>query len=230
MNGVNYLLIVVLTTIAFGMIKGYRKGFLRLAVYLAGLIMVTLLVTKISPYVSDFLINNTDVYTDVKDKIIDMYLNQTGNESAFSQNNEVETIQGFGLPEIISTALITNNTEDMYTKLAVALFEEYIAGYLAKLVIKAGSFVGLFIILVIGMFCLLTAIKIIEKIPVLRTFNRCLGMIAGAGMVIVFVWVFFIAIMIFFGDSLGSWMLTQVKSSIFLSFLFNNNYLFQMLL
>lgn len=230
MNGVNYLLIVVLTTIAFGMIKGYRKGFLRLAVYLAGLIMVILLVTKISPYVSDFLINNTDVYTDVKDKIIDMYLNQTGNESAFSQNNEVETIQGFGLPEIISTALITNNTEDMYTKLAVALFEEYIAGYLAKLVIKAGSFVGLFIILVIGMFCLLTAIKIIEKIPVLRTFNRCLGMIAGAGMVIVFVWVFFIAIMIFFGDSLGSWMLTQVKSSIFLSFLFNNNYLFQMLL
>ena len=230
MDGVNYLLIVVLTTIAFGMIKGYRKGFLRLAVYLAGLIMVILLVTKISPYVSDFLINNTDVYTDVKDKIIDMYLNQTGNESAFSQNNEVETIQGFGLPEIISTALITNNTEDMYTKLAVALFEEYIAGYLAKLVIKAGSFVGLFIILVIGMFCLLTAIKIIEKIPVLRTFNRCLGMIAGAGMVIVFVWVFFIAIMIFFGDSLGSWMLTQVKSSIFLSFLFNNNYLFQMLL
>ena len=230
MNGVNYLLIVVLTTIAFGMIKGYRKGFLRLAVYLAGLIMVILLVTKISPYVSDFLINNTDVYTDVKDKIIDMYLNQTGNESAFSQNNEVETIQGFGLPEIISTALITNNTEDMYTKLAVALFEEYIAGYLAKLVIKAGSFVGLFIILVIGMFCLFTAIKIIEKIPVLRTFNRCLGMIAGAGMVIVFVWVFFIAIMIFFGDSLGSWMLTQVKSSIFLSFLFNNNYLFQMLL
>ena len=56
----NYiLLIAVLAVLVIGAVKGYTKGFLRLAVWFAGLIAVLFIVTKISPYVSDFLINNT---------------------------------------------------------------------------------------------------------------------------------------------------------------------------
>ena len=223
-------MVVVLASLLLGVIKGYRKGFLRLAVYLAGLIMVIIIATKVSPYVSDFLIENTNVFTDVRAKIVEIYLEQTGNESVVEAGRQAETIQGFGLPEIVSNTLISNNNDDMYSKLAVALFEEYISVYLAKIIIKAGSFVGLFVVLGIVMFCVLAAIKIIEKIPVLRTFNRLLGMLTGGGMVLIFVWVFFIATMIFFSDSLGSWMISQVKSSMILSYLYNNNLLFTLLL
>lgn len=227
MNGVNYLLVVFLATFSFGLFKGYRKGFLRLAVYLAGLLMVIIIVTKISPYVSDFLIDNTNVYNMVREKIVDLYVNQN---NVSPEVNQTETIQNFGLPQIMADALIRNNTEDMYSKLAVALFEEYLSVYLAKIVIRAGSFVGLFVAFGIIMFIILMAIKIIEKIPVLKTFNRMLGMVAGGGMVIIFVWIFFIAITMLFYDSLGNWMLNQIKSSQILTFLFNNNQLFKFIL
>lgn len=226
----NYLLVVTIVAILIGVIKGYRKGFLRLAVYIAGLILVVLIVTKISPYVSDFLVERTNMYDTVREKIVHIYKEQNSVADNSLPENQTATIESYGLPDLIAGALVNNNNEDMYSRLAAALFEEYISGYLAKIVIKAGSFFVLFVILAIVMFCVLTAIKIIEKIPVLRTFNRMLGVVAGGGMVIVFVWVFFIGIMMFFADSLGSWLLTQVKNSTFLSFLFNNNYLFKIIL
>lgn len=228
--GVNYLLIVTLVAILIGIIKGYRKGLLRLAVYIAGLILVVLIVTKISPYVSDFLIDRTNVYDNVRQKIVTIYEEKNNINDNSQIENQNATIESYGLPEVIAGALITNNTQDMYSRLAAVLFEEYISGYLAKIVIKAGSYFVLFVLLAIGMFCVLTTIKIIEKIPVLKTFNRMLGAIAGGGMVIIFVWVFFVGIMMFFYDSLGTWMFSQVKSSAILSFLFNNNLLFKVIL
>ena len=227
---VNYLLIVTVLAMLIGIIKGYRKGFLRLAVYIAGLILVVLIVTKISPYVSDFLIDRTTLYDEVREKIVRIYEEKNQAKDNSQIENQKATIESYGLPDVIAGALTSNNNQDMYKKLAAVLFEEYISGYLAKIVIKAGSYFILFVILAIAMFCVLAAIKIIEKIPVLKTFNRLLGVIAGGGMVVVFVWVFFIGIMMFFYDSLGTWMLNQVKSSVFLSFLFNNNYLFKMIL
>lgn len=239
MYEVNYLAAVFLIALLVGVIKGYRKGFLRILVYLAGLVVVLLIVTKISPYVSEFLIEKTNAYDVVKQKIETVYREHQGQSAYSTETEESENsdasdtnliVELFGLPDILSENLMNNNNEDTYSKLAVALFEEYVSGYLARLVIKAGSFCGLFVALAIVMFCVLAAIKIIEKIPVLKTFNRLLGMFAGGGMVVIFTWVFFIAAIVFFYDSVGKWTLTQIKSSSILSYLYNNNYLFRFLL
>lgn len=225
---INYLLIAALIALIIGMVKGYRKGFLRLAVSVAGLILVVLIVTKISPYVSDYLINHTTMYNKVRTRIVTMYENKAADNSTEEKQNE--TIISYQLPDVISNALISNNKEDTYTALAVTLFEEYIAGYLAKIVIKAGSFVGLFIVLAIAQLCLFAAIKILEKIPVLKTVNRMLGMGLGIMMALLFIWVFFVASLVFFGNSLGNWVIVQVNNSRVLSYLFNNNLLFKFIL
>jgi len=230
MGGVNILLVVFLTTFAFGVFKGYRKGFVGLIVYLISLVMVILIATKISPYVSNYVIENTNAYENVREKVIDFYLNKTEETVSLDEENQPGGISEIGLPEIVASAIISNNTEDMYSKLAAALFEEYIAGYLAKMAIRAASFVGLFIVFTILSFCIIAAMRIMERIRVVRTINRLLGMVTGGGIVILIHWVFSIAIMMFFYDSLGSWMMKQVQSSVILSFLFNNNLLFNVLL
>ena len=215
----NYcLLIAVIIVLIIGAVKGYTRGFLRLAVWFAGLIAVLFIVTKLSPYVSDFLIDNTTLNEKLRDEIV----------TAYEQNGS-EDIDSFGFPELIANSLKTNNTSEIYEKLAVTLFRDYIAGYLSRLSIKAGTFVGLFIILAVAQFVLILAIKILEKIPVLRTFNRLLGMATGITLSLVFIWVFFLAVMMFFGRSFGTWVFAQVGHSRFLSFLFNNNILFELL-
>lgn len=235
MDGINYLLVAVVIAMAVGFLIGYRKGLLRLAVSVAGLILVILIVTKISPYVSDYIINNTEIYNEVRTKIITVYEENTGNESVEDTNNDEKfnqntRIKSFGLPEVLSNALISNNTEDIYSALAVTLFEEYVSGYLAKIVIKAGSFFGLFIVLWIAQILLFGAIKIIEKIPVLKSLNRLLGASLGLLVSLLFIWIFFMASLVFFGNSIGNWLLIEVNRSQLLTYLFNNNILFQFIL
>lgn len=227
-----YLLIAVIIVLAAGAVKGYRKGFLRLAVFFAGLIAVLFIVTRISPYVSNFIFENTTLYDNLREKIVTAYENRnsevtTGEIPGKGQEND--TIDSFGFPDLISNSLKSNNTSEIYEKLAVSLFRDYIAGYLSALSIRAGTFVALFIVLAVVEFMVIMTIKIVEKIPVLRTFNRLLGMATGITLALVFVWVFFLAVMMFFGHSFGTWVFAQVKASRFLTFLFNNNILFELL-
>ena len=229
----HYLLIAVLIVLIGGAVKGYRKGFLRLAVWFAVLIASLFIVTKVSPYVSDFLIKNTTLYDNVREKIITAYESRNespeGTGEAPDGSRENDVIDSFGFPALISDTLKTNNTSEIYNKLAVTIFRDYIAGYLSALSIKAGSFVGLFILLFIIWLILITAIKILEKIPVLRTFNRLLGMAMGITLSLVFVWLFFLATMMFFGNSFGGWVFAQVKADPVLTYLFNNNILFELI-
>ncbi len=216
-----YLLIAVLIVLTAGAVKGYRRGFLRLAVWFAGLVAVLFIVTKISPYVSDFLIDNTSLYSKVQSRIVTAYEDKITAQGP-------EDIDSIGFPQLISDSIRTNNTGEIYEKLAVTIFRDYVAGYLSALSIKAGTFVGLFILLALIQFILIVAIRILEKIPVLRTFNRLLGMATGITLSLVFVWIFFIAVMMFFGSSFGAWVFSQVSSSRILTYLYNNNILFEL--
>ena len=214
------LLSAVLIVLLVGAVKGYMKGFLRLAVWFAGLVAVLFIVTKLSPFVSDFLINNTSIYDNIRGRIITAY------ESEYVEKG---TIDSFGFPELITDSIESNGTSQIYDRIAVSIFTDYISGYLSTLAIKAGSFAGLFVILGIAELVLITAIKILEKIPVLRTFNRLLGMATGITLSLVLVWVFFIAVMMFFGRTFGSWVFAQIKASRLLTYLFNNNILFDLI-
>ncbi|MCR5831854.1 MAG: hypothetical protein K6G67_06930 [Lachnospiraceae bacterium] len=226
------LLIIVLAVLVIGAVKGYGKGFLRLAVWFAGLIAVLFIVTKISPYVSDFLIKNTSLYENVRQRIITAYEEKNAEDipedTLRGDENENRVIDSFGFPDLIADSIRSNNTGEIYDRLAVTLFKDFVSGYLSSLSIKAGTFVGLFIILAIIQGVLFLAIKILEKIPVLRTFNRLLGMATGITLALVFVWIFFIAVMMFFGRTFGTWVFAQVRASRFLTYLFNNNILFEL--
>ena len=234
------MLIAVILVMLIGVYKGYRRGFLRLAIWLLGLIAVIFIVTKISPALSEYLIENTTIYETVREKIIGIYDEQVQQtkSSEYSESekltdagdfniDEQDPVSSLGLPEIISSDIIKSCAGEMYQRLAASLFEEYIAGYLARLVVRAGSFVGLFAALAIAMSILLFMIKAIEKIPVLKTFNRLMGMGAGLSISLLLIWVFFLAIMMLFGNSLGSWLIGEVQKSSILTFLFNNNVLFK---
>lgn len=230
MGEINYLLAAVLIVMLVGILIGYRRGFLRLAVSFVGLILVIIIVTKLSPVVSDYFVNNTEVYNDVKSKIITLYYEKNHTDGVELLEDQNLAIQSYELPELISAALISNNNSEMYNLLAASLFEEYIAGYLARVCIKAGSFVGLFVALAIILFIVKSMIKVLEKIPVLKSINRFFGMVTGLSISVILIWVFFIGTMIFFMDSMGNWVIHEVNRSSVLTYLFNSNMLLKMLL
>ena len=70
------LLIIVIAVLILGAVKGYRKGFLRLAVWFAALVAALFVVTRIAPHVSSFLIENTTLKEKIEEKIVEAYENK----------------------------------------------------------------------------------------------------------------------------------------------------------
>ncbi|RKJ53375.1 CvpA family protein, partial [bacterium 1XD42-8] len=64
----NVLLIIVISIIALCAIYGYWKGFIRMLFSVISLAATIVLVMAVTPYISDFLINKTSTYNNLKVK------------------------------------------------------------------------------------------------------------------------------------------------------------------
>ncbi len=225
MMNINILLVAVVAILAISAVNGYRKGFLRIAISLFTIILVICVVTVISPYVSNYLTNHTKVYDHLKQKVVEVFADNNAQYDNTIEENQIKTIESYDLPEIITSCLISNNKTEVYQALMVSLFEEYVAGYLAKMIINAISFIGCFLMLWIFIWFVIFSADIIARIPIIKGFNKFLGLLAGLAKGLLIIWVGFFVAIIFFGNTIGSQMLASINSSVILTILFNNNLL-----
>ena len=148
-------------------------------------------------------------------------------EDDISENEKDTFIDDLNLPDIMKSDLIEKNASEMYQALLATVFRDYISVYITKLIINAGSFVGVYIILSVILWLIVKSSDIISKIPVIKGFNKLLGGITGAAEALIIVWVFFFVIIMFLGDEIGGKLLKDVQASAFLTYLFNKNILFR---
>ncbi len=222
---INILLVAVIAILVISAVNGYRKGFLRIAISLFTIVLVICVVTVISPYVSNYLTHHTKVYDHLKEKVVEVFSDNNAQYDNTIEENQIKTIESYDLPEIITSCLISNNKTEVYQSLMVSLFEEYVAGYLAKMIINAISFIGCFLMLWILTWFIIFSADIIARIPIIKGFNKLLGLFAGLVKGLLIIWVGFFVAIIFFGNTIGSQMLTSINSSVLLTMLFNNNLL-----
>ena len=91
----NILLIAVLIMLIGCIAIGYWKGFIRIACSLAAMIVTIVLVGWATPYISDFLKENTTVYEDLVEKCSETIRlsakKETDNEKEESEKGSEET-------------------------------------------------------------------------------------------------------------------------------------------
>ncbi|MCR5221534.1 MAG: CvpA family protein [Lachnospiraceae bacterium] len=225
----NFLLIAVLAVFAVCIIQGYRKGFLRIVISLIGTILIVATVFAISPYVSKLLIDRSGAYDKIKGKVERVFTEDNAKLDNTIPENQELTIDSYQVPDLLKNALKENNTEETYKQLMVELFEDYIAGYLSRLIIKASSFIGVFLLLSIGLWLALKSADLIAKIPIIKGFNKFLGVIVGFLEALMIVWVFFVVVIMFLGNETGSKLMEEIYRSPVLTFLFNENILMKYL-
>jgi len=223
--GINYLFIFVCIFLIATAIHGYKKGFLRIAITLVGLVVITMVVTKIAPYVSNYLIEKTSAYESVKNRVADSFSDDSINiEETDNQDQIMET---YGLPDVIAGAIIENSKDVSTEDESENAFQEYASEYLSKMIIRAGTFIGLVAILWAAMTILLFTADILGKIPVLRTLNKLMGLGCGALVGVLVIWLLFLVVIAFIGGDLSKDMMMCVKENRLLSYLFNTNPLFR---
>ena len=127
-----WLGLAVLVLLAFSVVDGYRKGFIKEAVSVLLVLISVVLVWLINPYVNQFLRENTSVYEKIQTSSETFVDSLAAGNGVLDEETQNELISNMGLPELLQKGMSENNTASVYQYLAVNTFAGYISGYLAN--------------------------------------------------------------------------------------------------
>ena len=217
----NWLFWVVAAFIAYHVIDGLRRGFIRKVVSALSLVITLVLVTYLTPQITGFIQNNTSLHEKLQEKCTDIFLNEEYNENV--KTDQVLMIENMELPENIKELLLENNNTESYDVLAVSGFHDYIGAYLANLIINALAYLLSFVIIWTAIRAVLLALDVVTKLPILHGINRLAG--GGLGLIygVVLVWIAFLLVTILCNGDLGRQFFELIRENPFLLFLYNQN-------
>lgn len=226
----HWLEIITVVYILGAVINGYRKGFIRLAVSAAALLITLVAVNCALPYVTDWLKNETPVYDTMREKItekmqIDELLDELELDGYIKKADEWTIIEELQLPPKMKELLVENNNLEVYKQMGIEYFRDYIGGYLADMILKAVVFLVLFLAVYIALQILVIWLDLIAKLPILSGINKTGGAILGGIQVMIYIWIICLFISLISGTEIGGLAMDQIKASPWLSWIYNHNLL-----
>jgi uncharacterized membrane protein required for colicin V production len=226
----NILLVVVGAIFLVGIIIGYARGFLKIAISLAAYAVAILLVATLSPHVSSWIQQSTPLVEMVQNKVNKTLLQAGQSEEELShveesQQEQIALVENGNVPEFIQNMLLANNNNEVYQVLGVTTFVDYIGAYIAKLIADILSFIILIIVAIIAVHIILGVAGIIGKIPVIGGINRLAGGAVGMIVALLIVWILFAVITLLYNTSLGAKCLQDIADSKILTVLYEKNFL-----
>lgn len=225
----NPLLIGVLLTLVISTLHGYRKGFIKIVITLISFVLTLWLVSVVTPYISTYLVEHTGLYDAVKGQVAEAFADNNALLDNTIPENQTTTINSYDVPSVMKSTLITNNTAETYTRLAVSAFEDYISSFLARIIINLAAFVCTFLMITIFLRMTFFSLEIISKIPIIKGINKFAGLFAGFAEGLIIVWIFFLAVTMFAGNTIGRQIFDLVQSDPLLNILYNSNVLLKII-
>lgn len=230
----NLLTIIILLVLLVFAINGYMRGFARTLTSLLFFVFSGVLVYYSTPYVNDFLKTQTPVYhfveskceTLVENAIMDKLDEETqkfAQQSDVPRKDQNKIIKSLPIPKELQTQLLDNNNSYTYANMAVQTFSEYISTYLADMILNMLTYFISFNLVSIALHVVARALRIMTRLPILRGVNRMCGGALGFVKGICIVWLFFLAVAICSNTEIGSQLLSMIKESPILKFLYESN-------
>ena len=211
----NWLLVVVLVILAGHTIKGYRRGLLRVLFSVASLLITVLFVAWATPYVSNFLKENTKVRKDTKEQIVQKEEKSTGLLEEY----------GIRLPKSIEEKLFGNVEKGADGLLETSGVYKAMAEPLAQLAVDGIAFFVSLIVCAIILHLIGGVLDIASELPVIKGINQVLGLGAGLLYGLLLVWLFFYFVAVMQAFPFGQSLLAMIQQSEFLTALYEDNML-----
>ncbi len=217
----NWLFWVVVAFIAYHVIDGLRRGFIRKVVSALSLVVTLALVTYLTPQITTFIQEHTSLHENLQEKCSELFLSGEYNEDV--KTDQVLMIENMDLPENIKEMLLENNNTEAYDLLAVSGFYEYVGAYLANLIINALAYLISFVVIWTAIRAILLALDVVTMLPILHGINKLAGGALGIVYGVVLVWIAFLLVTILCNGDLGRQFFALISANPFLLFLYNQN-------
>lgn len=254
----NILTGIVIVIFLLFMIRGYRRGLIKSLASVISLVASLALVSFVTPYVSQFLQEQTPVYTYVMERCQESFtvtLDEADEKTTESETEEGDislkkgndndtvgnvagtissqlqknAIEELPLPSVLKNLLIRNNTEKIYKDLAVNSFNDYVPKFMANLIMNIISFVVTWLIVASFIWLAVMTLDVIANLPIIHGINQMLGLVLGAGQALVIVWIAFLAITVFASTAIGKQLMEMIEKNVLLNQLYNGNVFLKLL-
>lgn len=195
---------------------GYYRGLIKVGVKILGFVISLVVALILYTPISNYIIENTNVEKDLESVIQQRLYDQE--QSGGSQEQTDNIIENLG-------KYIEDYADDVKENSS-----EYIAETLAVIVVRIGTWIGLFLVTRILMIFLKVLGSIVEKIPIIKQFNKVGGTIYGVleGILIIYIG---LAIISFISPMMESThMVDKINDTHICKSMYDNNIILKMIL
>ena len=238
----NWLEIVVLVVLLLCMVLGFRKGLLKQGLILFGALILLWLMSFLLPYTKQVIAGHTPIEKIVSAKVddavkkkMDSMVSQAGEAGdialpaagasgrELSKAQQTDLITTSGLPGFLQDILLENNNNEIYNRLGIDNFIDYLKSYLTELIINVIAYVTTFVLAFILYRLILAAAHLVDHLPLARGLNHGLGGILGLASGLILVWVFFAVLIPLCRTQLGTACYSCIEHSTYLRLLYTHN-------
>lgn len=212
------------------MLYGHHRGFIRLAVSTAAMLIVLIAVKAAIPYVTDWVKYDTPIYELMKKNMnerigLDEILGGMQLSGGIQREDEWKIIENIPVPELIKEKLVENNNTEVYKEMGVHFFQEYVIGYLADMILTALLFILLYVTGYIALRILVKWLDLIAHLPIISGMNQIAGAALGAAQAMLVIWIICLLITALSGTEIGKAALEMIAESKWLSWIYGHNLL-----
>lgn len=214
----NWLSIGVIAGFIVFLIHGYRKGFIRMAYSLVAIMLSIALVSIITPYVKEALLNNTTLYEKLTDKCTEALEKRESKEAEESNGIMKSGDKKPLLPSAVDT--ISNSLiKDKLVHKAKQAAGASIAMWILCVISYVGSMIAVWVI----MNFIEGALDLVSRLPVIHGMNQLMGTVTGAIEGLLVFWLLCIILTAFCLEEFCRPIFEMIQESQILSFLYENN-------
>lgn len=223
MHILDFVLIAILIAC---IVNGYFKGFFKAIFDILGFVIGIVLFMAIYPAINKWLLQSSFL-PKVKDWVI--YDLKLADFISTTQEDVISGIQSLNAPKIIKDLLIDNNNEIFYTIFKVNDPKEYIANFVAMIIISLMTIFLVILIVSIIIAIISRTTNFLSKLPVLGKFDKIGGVALGVINGMFTVWLIGLIVLILSVFPQFSFLKEQLDG--FLTYpLINNNFLIKAIL
>ena len=140
-----------------------------------------------------------------------------------SREEQGKLIDSLPLPKMLKEDMKEKNTAGTYRDLEVKNFSDYIAKYLAELLLNGISFLASFLLATIILRVIAFALDLFANLPVIRGVNKLAGAALGAIEGVALVWLIMAVLTVLCSTAAGKTALEMIRKDTFLDYMYGQN-------
>lgn len=220
MNSFNIADIAVILILAISTYACYKKGIIR-TIYGVFSTLASIVLSRILYLPVASLLKQTFLFDTVKQYAVEMFgIDEIAQVSAQKQ---VEFINNLSLPSFIKEGLINGNNRSGFEIFDAQTVQDYIGAYIADFVINIAAMIIVFFVIYFVLKIICSALKIISKMPIIKTADGLGGALFGFLQGVLIIWIVLAIVSVFFTKPIFKQINESVASSVLAKQFYDSN-------